>query len=359
MGHKLYDVLGVARNASKDDIKRAYKKLAMQNHPDKGGDPEKFKEISGAYAVLSDDQKRQEYDHIGDEGLAGGGGMPFQGGMDNANHIFEEFFGRHGFPFGNIFHQQRPMGKRKCGDHVHTLRISLADAYSGLQKSMRINLQCMCTSCMETCHACQGRGQITEMQRMGFFTQMLTRECDTCSGSGTVLRGKKDCSTCQGSGVFRDEKKIELSLHKGVHTGHFIRCDGLGEQPRNENELPGDLVFQVQVMEDANFKRSGNDLIYHANITFLQSVVGHTITVPHFGGDFDVDTMSFGIVQSDKPYSVEGKGMPYQNGTAYGKLVLVFNIEYPPKKVFSVEEKALLLECFERVGLSQPQTTSA
>lgn len=353
MTHKLYDVLGVSKDTSKEDIKKAFRKLAVQHHPDKGGDPEKFKEIAHAYEVLSDDQKRTEYNHLGDEGLAmnqgGGGGFHH---MD-PHHIFEQFFGGGMFGgdiFGGGMHGGGAPPRVRRNDQLHQMRIALQEAYHGLTKHMRIGITKTCMRCKETCAACQGRGNITDMRRMGFFTQMMTRPCDMCSGTGQMNRGKLECQDCKGKTTYQEEKRVELVIPPGVQHGHQVRMEGLGEQPKAEGDMPGDLIIQLMIQEDAHFKRNGDDLIHTVNITFAEGVIGKKVSIPHFGGVIELDTSEYGIIQPEKPYYIQDKGMPMMGGKGYGKLQLQFRMHYPQKK-WSDEEKSRLQECFTGLGI--------
>ncbi len=346
MSWQHYDTLGVAKGASKEEIKRAYKKLAVQNHPDKGGDPEKFKEISNAYQILSDDDKRDRYDQLGDDGfnnMAGGGGDPFNG-MD-AHHIFEQMFGggMGGMPFHFDFGfgGGGPRGPIKKKTHLHPIRISLGDAYNGVHKTIKVSVQRNCTKCREMCHNCQGRGQVTDMRRMGFITQMMQRACDRCQGTGSTSKG---CNDCEGQGTYREEKKLELHIPSGVQSGHKLVFEGLGEQAMNENEIAGDLVFEIHVSPHEHFQRNGDDLLYNTTISFADSVVGKTISIPHFSGTVEVATHEFGILQPNKPYIIPGKGMPN------GNLVLTFHIKYPVQKL-STEHRGKMKDLLTEMGL--------
>lgn len=348
MSFKLYSALGLSKGASKDDIKKAFRRLAVQHHPDKGGDPEKFKEIAHAYEVLSDDNKKTEYDRVGDDGYEAmhQGGHP---GFDmDPRHIFEQFFSGGGMFGGDPF--GRGDARVRRGDQTHVLRVPMHEAYTGCQKHIKICVQKTCFKCKETCSACQGRGSITDMRRMGFFTQMMTRPCDNCSGTGMMSRGREDCKECQGKAMFQEEKRIDIVVPAGIQSGHQIRLERLGEQAKSEGEIPGDLILQFVVLEDPNFVRRGDDLVYTAHVTLSESIVGKTITIPHFAEPIVVATESYGIVQPNRHYTMDGKGMPIINTKTYGKLHLQFIINYPDKK-FSVEERDRLLTCFKELGI--------
>ncbi len=346
MTYKLYDVLGLAKDASPDDIRKAYRKAAITHHPDKGGDPEKFKEIANAYQILCDEEKRRRYDELGDEGFAasgGGAGMDDAFGGMNPHDLFEQLFrgaGGFQFDFGFGGHHQRGPSKRK--DHHHTIHVSQADAYHGTQKILRVGLKRPCMSCKSQCYTCQGRGTITDMRRMGFMTQMMTRPCDTCNGGGAVSKG---CGDCQHRGHHMDEKKVEVKVPAGVQTGHRFVISGLGEQAVGDNEVSGDLVIEVFVQPDQNFQRQGQDLMYTVKLTLAESIVGKVITIPHYSGDIVVSLEEYGIVQPHKSYIIPQKGMPG------GNLVLIFQIDYTKKQQLSADERATLRDAFAACGM--------
>lgn len=353
MTHKLYELLGVTKEASGDEVRKAYRKAAITHHPDKGGDPEKFKEIANAYQVLSDEQKRLQYDELGDEGFAasgGGSGMandPFGAGI-NPHELFEQLFrgGGFGFDFGGFGdghghgHHRGPT-KRK--DHSHTINVSLADAYHGTHKTLRVGLKKPCGGCKAQCYTCQGRGSVTDMRRMGFMTQMMTRVCDGCQGAGVTSKG---CGECGGRGHTMEEKKVDVKVAAGVQTGHRYVISGLGEQAAGDNEISGDLVIELFVQPDPNFQRQGQDLVYTAKLTLAESIVGKIITIPHFGGDIHVSLADYGIVQPHKSYIIPNKGMPPS-----GNLILLFQIDYNKKQQLTDTERDTLRKAFEACGM--------
>lgn len=355
MSYKLYDILGVPRGCTPEELKKAYKKLAMEHHPDKGGDAEKFKQISHAYDVLSDQDKRQRYDQLGDEGyeMGGSGGS---GPAFDPNSIFEQFFGRGGmggFPgfFGaDMFggHGGGRPAPKKCRNLQHVIQLSNRDAYFGAHKVLRVTLHKKCMRCMETCFACQGQGQINELQRAGPFTTVTTRPCDTCRGSGQCVKGKSSCSECSGKGEYTEEKKIDLHIPMGVETGKQIVFPGFGEQPQHPGDVPGDLVFEVLVNLDSTFERKGLDLVYKQTISFSESVLGKTVHVPLYDGVYTLHTGTLGIVQPNKPYTISGKGMKTEKQT--GNLILQFQVIYPTKPL-SEECKQELEPIFKKYDL--------
>ena len=350
MGYKLYDLLSVPKNASLDDIKKSYKKLAVQHHPDKGGDPEKFKEIANAYQILSDEEQRKRYDMLGDEQFEQSGNMPSH---VDPSAIFEQFFGRGGFdPFASMFgggspfgfHQSQSRGPRKCRNVRHVIHITNKDAYFGCDKHIKITLHKKCLNCLDSCNACQGRGEITEMQRMGPFTSMMTRACGQCQGSGQTQKSKSNCDLCNGKCEIIEEKKVDIHIPEGVETGNQILAPGLGEQPQQQGDIAGDLIFEILVQPDKIFERRGLDLVHRISVTFKESILGKTIIIPHYEKECLIDSSSLGILQPNKEYSVPEKGMIKDKQK--GKLILVFDIQYP-KKVLTDKDKELFLKAFE------------
>lgn len=348
---QLYDHLGVSKSASKEEIKKAYRKAAIANHPDKGGDAEEFKKISNAYQVLSDDNKRQMYDQLGDEQFANGGANePTMNAMD-PNVLFHNFFSQFGggaefnFNFGG---PPGPPPPRRRNDHQHAIKVSMQEAYHGINKNIRISLQktCLQPSCMETCFACQGRGTVTDLRRMGFMTQMMTRVCDPCAGSGKCVRAKPDCNECKGAGKYLSEVVQELQIPPGVPSGHRIVCHGLGEQPCGPNEIPGDLIFEIMVLADPNFQRQGNDLVHTVKMSFRESIIGKEVVIPHFKAPLTLQTKDYGIIQPSKRYILKGMGM-----TEQGNLVIQFHIDYPATKIFTDDERKLIESTLDQVGI--------
>ena len=356
---KLYDALGLSNDASPEDIRRAYKKLVVQHHPDKGGDEAKFKEISSAYEILSDDQKRAHYNQIGDQGLESGGmqnGGGGGGGGINPHDIFAQMFGGGGMhhdPFGGggAFHfnmnggpggPHGPHGPQqnqhiRRNDNTHPIHISLAEAYNGVRKTIKIILTKTCCKCKSTCNDCQGVGMITEMHRVAIFTQMINRPCGKCNATGYISKGRKDCAECAGNTTYIIEKKQDIDIPKAVTHGHEIRLVGLGEQIQNIKETPGDLVLQILIDEDKNFAREGNNLIHKLTISFTESVIGKQITIPHFAGDISMNIDTFGIIEPGKQYIISGKGMTQYNGN----LIIIFTIKYPKKTLNNDQRKQL------------------
>lgn len=299
-----YEVLGVTRDASPEDIRKAYRKLAVKHHPDKGGDQEKFKEISAAYEVLSDEQKKSNYDQFGSsEGPQGGGGG--WGGMHDMSEMMRNFFGGGGT-------QQKQ-------DKMHVINISLEEAYQGIQKKLKISLNHPCYSCQQNCQACQGRGGTT--MQMGPFA--MKKPCDKCQGVGVESKG---CPACDKKKVIYESEVVTLNINKCVMDGETFVIPNKGEQPIKQGEMSGNLIVQIRVRPHPTFVREGNHLVWTTKISFDESVNGTKVTIPHFGGEMNVDTSYFGIIDPRIRYEMKGKGMNSESN-----LYIVFDIQYPKR----------------------------
>ena len=309
----LYGVLGLNKSASNEDIKRSYKKLAVENHPDKGGNEKKFQEISNAYNILSDPKKRAEYDN---------GGKQQQ--FHNRDDIFRHFFGnRHGFS-----NNREP---EKCNDIVRPYKISLRDAYIGVKKTLNIKLKAYNLNKLKMCEDCNGQGRIKNIKNMGVFQQIFEGPCGTCKGIGS--NNLEECS-------YELEKTLELSIPKGVHHNNKICIDGCGEQPKSKNKKPGNLIFNIEVSPNDVFRREGNNLYSSIKIDFISSLCGANIQFNIMDEDKLIfNTSQFNIVYPNKQYEFKDKGMPIQGTNKKGSLYLEFLIDYP---VLTDEQKASL-----------------
>ena len=320
--HKLYRALGVDPGASVDEIKRAYKRLAMQHHPDRGGEEEQFKEISHAHEVLTDQEQRQRYDAMGDHGFQqggqGGGGPGGFGGefQFNMNDIFAQMFGGAGRAHQQQHHQ--PQGTRT----VRPLHIELRDAFTGIERTISIQVLKPCEACLRPCAACRGAGRVTRILQMGpGFQQHVQMACDQCDGEGK--RNVPGCATCDSKGKVQVNQTINVKVPRGCANGQEFEFPGIGVSPLDS------LVLKVNVRDDASFDRIENDLHYKATIMFVDSVVGTTLTVPWFGGDIQIPTRDWGIINPGRKYMVAGKGMPTSAQGGFGNLVVTFNVTYP------------------------------
>ena len=302
-----YDILGLSKDASETEIKKAYRKLAMTHHPDKGGDSEQFKKIQGAYDVLSDPEKRQNFDQFGTAE-----GPPPQGPGGFPADMFSQMFGG---AFGG------PRGPVRRAEHHHDLNITLEEAYRGTTRNMKVSLTKRCFDCLKKCQQCQGSGALhVQMGPMAF-----RQPCPSCGGQGGSAAG---CQGCNFKMKKIEQLNLELKIPAGVEEGNTLLARGLGEQPMKPNEEPGDLVFHIKIKSHPNLMRLGRDLVFLSKISFEDSVQGTKITVPHFDGPVEVDTSEYGVLDPRKDYFVQGKGF-----LPGGVLRLSFDIVYPVPEV--------------------------
>lgn len=345
MSRDYYDILGVSRTASQDEIRTAYRKLAHQFHPDKtGGDKvaeEKLKEINEAYDVLKNKEKRAKYDQFGAAGVGAGGfgGFSggfggFEGGASPFDDIFEAFFGGAG---------GRARGARaQAGDDLeYPLKVTLREAAFGVKKRIRFHRMETCGECSgsgaakgsspQACVQCAGVGQVRMTQ--GFFS--VTRTCPRCHGTGKYVA--TPCTSCSGLGTVRSERELSIELPPGVNTGSRLRVSGEGEPGRNGGPR-GDLYVYVDVEEDEVFQRDGNDIIAEVPISFTQAVLGATIRVPSLDGEVDVKVPAG--TQTGTVFRLRGRGLPDLRGYRTGDQLVRVEVETPTR--LSREQKELL-----------------
>jgi DnaJ-class molecular chaperone len=353
--YKLYTTLEIDKGASASDIKKAYHKMAMKWHPDKNKDKQdaegKFKEISNAYNILSNEEEKQKYDMCGDKNYNRGGGNGGGGGSGGGHahsDIFEAFFRGRGGGFGEDMFgfghgggsgggQNRRQQKASSIEKVFTL--TLEDIYDGVKKDLNITLKKYCIDCNTTCGDCDGKGMIHRIQSMGIMQTVFQTQCGRCDGEGVVIKGRNSCKLCNGKGVYTKEKKATLIIPKGVTESYRTAFPELGEQPKTENTKPGDLIIKINIEEHKNFQRVGNDLHYKTNLSFIGSIVGEKITIPYFKETIELNTRIFGVISNGKKYLIEDKGMPILNTTKKGNMYIEFNISYPKIKKEEKQEK--------------------
>jgi molecular chaperone DnaJ len=348
-----YTTLGVAKDASADDLKKSYRKLAMQFHPDRNPgnkDAEaKFKEISEAYDVLKDDQKRAAYDRFGHAAFEqGGGGGPggFSGGFDfgaggGLGDIFEQMFGQMA---GN---RGRP---RQGNDIQQATEITLEEAFAGVKKTLRVPTRVSCEACSgsgsadasreaATCATCRGAGKVRQQQ--GFFT--VERTCHTCGGQGKTIRNP--CRTCRAAGTVQRERSLQVSIPAGVDDGTRIRLTGEGEAG-GQGIRPGDLYVHVAVRQHEFFQREGAHILMRVPIRMTQAALGGDVEVPVIDGTKAKVKIPAGT-QTGQQFRLRGKGFSVLRNPARGDMVIEVAVETPQSLTAKQRE---LLEQFEAEG---------
>ena len=348
-----YDVLGISKSASKDDIKAAYRKLAKQYHPDLNKAPDaekKFKEVQEAYDILFDEQKRAAYDQFGHAAFdqQGGGGNPFQGGgfggfsgfQDvDLGDVFGSFFG------GGQRRSRQPSGPQRGADTQMRLRIDFMDAINGKKLTIPIQYDESCLTCagsgarsssdLETCRQCNGSGRQRVRQRTILGMMETEAVCDNCQGRGKKI--KATCATCQGKCYNRTKTDIEVNIPAGINTGQQIRISGKGE--RGDLGGPnGDLYLEISINKHPHFNREGNDIHLEIPISFVDATLGVTLDIPTVYGD--VSLMIPAGTQPDKVLKVKGKGVKDLRGQAAGDQYIHLKIETPTN--LSKKQKDLL-----------------
>jgi molecular chaperone DnaJ len=351
-----YEVLGVSRDAADDEINRAYRKKAMEFHPDRNPDnPEaeaKFKEAAEAYDVLRDAEKRARYDRFGHAGVNGngyGGG----GGFSSTEDIFAHF----GDIFGDLFGFAGMGGARgprpQAGSDLrYNLNISFRQAARGDEVTLRIPKNVTCPDCSgsgaapgtqpETCPQCGGSGQVVRQQ--GFF--QMAMPCSACRGEGRIVRNP--CPRCRGAGQVQDIRELSVRIPAGVDTGNRLRLRGEGE-PGVHGGPPGDLYVVIRVDDDKTFRRQGQDLVVRKEISFVQAILGDKVEVPTLDDPVTVDIPRG--TQSGEVFRIAGKGLPHLGSSQTGALLVEVTVRIP-SSVNDEQEK--LLREFERLEENRP-----
>ncbi len=343
----LYAILGVSRNASQEEIKKAYRKKALEYHPDRNpGNPEaeeKFKEASEAYSILSDPQKREIYDRYGYDALKNSGGY---GGYTDFSSIFDEFDDIFGDILGDFFgfggsSRRRRSRPRKGDDIWIEITLDFEEAVLGTEKEVEVPRKEKCEVCngtgvepghkKEVCPTCKGRGTIRISQ--GFFS--ISQTCPTCNGYGQINR--HPCKKCNGKGYVYKNKKLKVKIPAGVDTGTKIRIEGEGEFSTNGGRR-GDLFIVVKVKPHKFFKREGDDLYIDVNISFSQAALGTVINIPTVDGkSFDLKIPAG--TQSGTTFKLKGKGVRSLRGYGTGNMIVKVNVVTPTE--LSEEEKEI------------------
>ncbi|PIQ92714.1 MAG: molecular chaperone DnaJ [Parcubacteria group bacterium CG11_big_fil_rev_8_21_14_0_20_39_14] len=344
-----YEVLGVSRGASQDEVKRAYRSLAHKHHPDKGGDEKKFKELNEAYQVLGNPQKRAQYDQFGRTFEGGGPGFGFEGfqgfpGGFDFRSGFKDFKGFEDFDFSDIFEDffgftsgRKARKKQKRGQDIAIdLEISLEEAFSGMEKKIELQKMATCPNCqgsggepgtkMVECPTCQGKGEVYEMRRSLFGTFSKVRICPQCGGEGK--KPEKNCSECKGKGRVRKIEKISLYIPAGISNGEVIKLEGRGEAGGVASR-PGDLYIKIHIKSHPKFKRKGDDIYYELSLTFSQAALGDIVDLPTLEGKTSLKIPS--ASQSGETLILKGKGMPRVYGSGKGDQIVILKVETPKR----------------------------
>ena len=342
-----YDRLGVSKDASQDEIKRAYRKMSKKYHPDINKEPgaeEKYKEVQEAYETLSDDQKRAAYDQYGPDGANGFGGQGGFGGFDGGagfggfEDIFSSFFG------GGA--TRNPNAPRQGDDLQYRVNLSFEEAIFGAEKEVHYNREATCKTCSGsgakpgtspvTCGRCHGQGVINvdTQTPLGMMRRQVT--CDVCHGTGQEI--KEPCQTCHGTGHEKQSHKVSVKIPAGVETGQRIRLAGQGEAGFNGGPY-GDLFVIINVNPSDKFTRDGSTIYYTLNISFVQAALGDTVEVPTVHGNVEM-TIPAGT-QTGKTFRLKGKGAPRLRGGSQGDQHVTVKI-VTPTKLNDAQKEALL-----------------
>ena len=364
-----YEVLGVDKNASAADIKKAYRKIAIKYHPDRQGDKsdaekkeaeEKFKEAAEAYAVLSDDQKRKQYDQFGFDGPGGFGGSGGSGGfggaggfsMDDIFSMFGDVFGGRGGGFGGFGGGFGGGGRtqqvHRGSDLRLKVRLNLKEVATGVTKKFKVRKDVTCSCChgsgsadgsgKETCPTCHGSGVVIKQQQSIFGMMQTQSVCPTCGGEGQVIKNK--CTRCHGEGVEHGEEVVEVHIPAGVQDGMVVNVPGKGNAGKR-NGVPGDIKVFVEEESNDTFIRDGKDLIYNLLLDFPTAALGGEVNIPTIENTMLKVKIEPGT-QPGKTLRLRGKGLPAVQGYDYGTGDLLVNISvYVPKTLSKDEKKAL------------------
>jgi len=335
-----YEILEISRTATKAEIKKAYRKLAMKYHPDRNpGDKEaeeKFKKINEAYQVLSDDEKRSIYDRFGKEGLEGNIGG---GGFGGFGDIFEEFFG-----FGGRNRQQRRETPYNL-DILIEVELEFKEAVFGTKKEKEFKYYTICKVCngtgakkSKTCPTCGGQGQLFISQ--GFMR--IAQTCPNCHGSGIII--EEECEECKGAGYKINKDKVELDIPAGVDSGMRMRVPNKGNEDFDGRR--GDLYIEISVKEDKLFKRSGDDIYVEVPVFFTSAILGDKIKIPTLDGEKELDIKP--NTKDNTKYRFKGAGVPNVHTGIKGNLIAILKIVYPEK--LNEEQQELLEKLHKSFG---------
>ncbi len=349
-----YEVLGVSKSASEEEIKKAYRKMAIKYHPDKNPDnkeaEEKFKEAAEAYEVLSNAQKKAQYDRFGHAGMGGAAGGGFGGGGMNMEDIFSNFgdiFGDDS-PFGSFFSGGRGGNgrrQRRGSDLRIKLKLDLEEIANGVEKKIKVKRHVACKSCsgngskngtdLKSCQTCNGSGQVRRVQQTMLGQMVTSSTCPTCNGEGKSIGAK--CDACFGEGRVLEEEIIPIKIPAGVANDMQLSMSGKGNVPPRGG-VAGDLLIVIEEEEHQELKRDGNNVIFDLHISFIDAALGTSVEVPTIGGKAKISIEAG--TQGGKILRLKGKGIKELNGYQTGDQLIHVNIWTP--KALSTEEKEIL-----------------
>jgi molecular chaperone DnaJ len=359
-----YEVLGIGRDASTDEIKKAYRKLALKHHPDRNpGDKqaeERFKEATEAYEVLRDEQKRTQYDQFGHAGAGAGGFGGFSGGFDLSDALrafMRDFGGFGGFEdlFGGGAGARRRGGRtvQRGNDLQVRLQLALREVAAGTTKKLKVSKLVQCSKCngsgaksetsKQTCPACNGAGEVRNVSRSLFGQFIKITTCPTCGGEGAIV--KDPCAACRGSGRVKGSKSIEVQIPAGVTSGNYITLEGQGD-PGPKGGIPGDLIILIEELEDDIFVRHGDDIVCDLPVSFAQLALGAKIEIPTLEGKAALKIPAG--THSHKIFRLKGKGIPHLHSNRRGdQLVRVIawtpqNLDKSARQVFEELESKVV-----------------
>ena len=325
-----YDILGINKSSNESDIKKAYRKLAKEKHPDVGGNENEFKEIAEAYEVLSNPDKKRDYDAYGHSGKPSGG----FGGM-NMDDLFRDF------GFGGNFGQTRT--RPRFGQDLRiNIQLTLEEILNGTNKTIRYNRNGSCTSCngagghdITTCSTCQGQGSVVQHVRTPMGIMQSVETCPSCQGQGTTYAIQ--CNICQGHGVQRGEQEVSIDIPAGILDGNMLQYNGMGNAVKNGSA--GKLIINITEVAHKSYVRNGNDLKYSLKLKYPQLVLGDKVEIPTIDGT----TIKISVPEHSKSgdnLRINNKGMRQMNTNNRGDMYVVLDVDFPKK--ISEEERELL-----------------
>ncbi|MGH1335457.1 MAG: molecular chaperone DnaJ [Aureispira sp.] len=346
-----YDILGTQKSASKDELKKAYRKVALKYHPDRNPDDKaaeaKFKEAAEAYEVLSDDQKRSRYDQYGHAGVNGqGGGQYGGGGFGNMEDIFSQFSDIFGGGRGGGGRQQQTRGQRGSNLRIK-VSLTLEEINAGAVKKIKVKKYILCQTCdgsgakdrnsVKTCHTCNGSGYVRRVQQTFLGQMQTTAACPTCHGSGEMITSK--CTSCKGEGRVYGEEMIQLEIPAGVSEGMQLSMSGKGNAGQNGGPA-GDLLINIKEKEHPHFTRDGSNILYELDVNFADAALGTSVEVPTLDGKVKINLPQG--TPSGKIFRLRGKGLPSIQSYGKGDQLIHVNI-WVPTSLTAEERKAMEL----------------